>query len=459
MLPLLISPEQSAFVSGRDASDNVMLAQELVQSIDRRVRGHNMVIKLDMQKAFDRVSWEFLARVLYKFGFSFQFVELILNNFRGAWFSVLVNGSPVGFFQASRGLKQGDPLSPFLFILLLESFSRRLNRQVREGFIQPYILPRGSPLITHLAFADDLILFTRGSRQSLRHLFAFLGDYEAASGQKINKDKSTFLTSKRSSLTQNRVISSLTGLHHSSFPFKYLGCMIFKGRKRVSHFHHLVDKVDARLTGWMSNFLSMAGRLILINHVLAAIPLHVLAALDPPKQILQQIESKFARFFWGTSESQMKRHWCSWDRVARPKAENGLAVRKLEDVALSFACKKWWKLINRSGIWAEFISSRLLSPWHFAVTGRMATVRSIMLQHSRILVLDDLAPSGTKTGPDWGYLWIKFHFSSQHLHLWYFTMFIRMAFGSVLIWIIFFSLKFCLSFSHNIFNIRLEQTN
>lgn len=299
-----------------------------------------------------------------------------------------MNGSPVGFFQASRGLKQGDPLSPFLFILLLESFSRRLNRQVREGFIQPYILPRGSPLITHLAFADDLILFTRGSRQSLRHLFAFLGDYEAASGQKINKEKSTFLTSKRSSLTQNRVISSLTGLHHSSFPLKYLGCMIFKGRKRVSHFHHLVDKVDARLTGWMSNFLSMAGRLILINHVLAAIPLHVLAALDPPKQILQQIESKFARFFWGTSESQMKRHWCSWDRVARPKAENGLAVRKLEDVALSFACKKWWKLINRSGIWAEFISSRLLSPWHFAVTGRMATVRSIMLQHSRILVLD-----------------------------------------------------------------------
>lgn len=171
LLPQLISQEQSAFLSGRDITDNVLLAQELIQHLDRRVRGANVAFKLDMMKAFDRVSWR--HRLLIKFGFPSQFVTLVMNNLRGSWFSVLLNGSPTGFFQSSRGIKQGDPLSPYLFIS--EVLSRGLNQLLLTGRMEPYALPRGFKLLSHLSFADDIIIFTRGTMRSVRHLFAFTG--------------------------------------------------------------------------------------------------------------------------------------------------------------------------------------------------------------------------------------------------------------------------------------------
>lgn len=167
LLPKLISPEQVAFVPGRDIVDNVLLVQELLQHLDRKVRGHNLLLKLDIMKAFDMVNWNFLKQLLLKFGFCPCFVQLIFNNLQGAWFSVLVNGVSSGFFQASRGLKQGDPLSPYLFILVAEAFGRGLKFLVSEGAVQQFALPRQAIPISYLAFADDLILFTRASGASV----------------------------------------------------------------------------------------------------------------------------------------------------------------------------------------------------------------------------------------------------------------------------------------------------
>lgn len=234
----------------------------------------------------------FLSAVLSKFGFHSTFVDLILNNLRGAWFSVLINGSPHGFFKASRGIKQGDPLSPYLFLFLLESFSRRINRMAQEGLIAPYAMPRGYKLLTHLAFADDLILFICDSRISLRRLFAFLSDYEPVLGQKVSKEKSVFLVSKHYSRPHLRSLFLFTSLRSTAFPLKYLDCMIFKGRSEVVHFQHLIQKVENRLSGWHSKLLSMAGRFLLIRYVLTSIPMHVFAALDPPKTIIYVIQKE-----------------------------------------------------------------------------------------------------------------------------------------------------------------------
>ena len=102
VLPTLISPEQFRFVSGREISDSILLAQEMVNSIDKKVRGHNVILKVDMIKAFDRVSWRFLSLLLGYFGFHPYFFSLVMNSLSSTWFSILVNRKPYGFFQTSH---------------------------------------------------------------------------------------------------------------------------------------------------------------------------------------------------------------------------------------------------------------------------------------------------------------------------------------------------------------------
>ncbi|XP_027178215.1 uncharacterized protein LOC113777380 [Coffea eugenioides] len=115
------------FMSGVPIPKGIASTMELVSSIDKGARGHNVILKLDIMKAFDRVAWDFLSRLLAQFGFHSWFISWIMNNLASAWFSILVNGKPCGFFQAKRGLKQGDPLSPFSFHIGVGDFELRIE--------------------------------------------------------------------------------------------------------------------------------------------------------------------------------------------------------------------------------------------------------------------------------------------------------------------------------------------
>nr|XP_027090446.1 uncharacterized protein LOC113711482 [Coffea arabica] len=245
----IVSAEQSAFCPGRDIAENVLLAQEMIASIDKRARGNNCIFKLDMMKAFDRVSWWFLRQLLCKFGFDYRFILPILNNLSHSWFSVLVNGRSKGFFQASRGIKQGDPLSPLLFILASEALSRGLNAQVEGGRVVPYATSRGCVRVTHLSFADDIIIFSRGDRRSVGNLVRFLNLYQTATGQRINNHKSLFIASRRCGTGQIRRIQQITGFRHGTLPLPYLGCNLYAGRRKKEYFQFLIDKFIAKLAG------------------------------------------------------------------------------------------------------------------------------------------------------------------------------------------------------------------
>ncbi|KAL3537802.1 hypothetical protein ACH5RR_001168 [Cinchona calisaya] len=150
LLRKIILEELSGFASGRIISDNILIAWGLVESIDNKVRGGNLVIKLDMTKALDRVSWPFLYKILSKFGLTAEFISLISNYIENNWLSILFNGSPTGFFKSSRGVRQGDPLSPSLFIIVAETFVRGLRNQFQTGRIGYYAASRSSIPITHL---------------------------------------------------------------------------------------------------------------------------------------------------------------------------------------------------------------------------------------------------------------------------------------------------------------------
>lgn len=156
----------------------------------RTKAGPNVVIKLDMAKAYDRLSWLFMTKVLRKMGFCERFIGVVFVIISNNWYSVLLNGQPHGFFKSTRGVKQGDPLSPTLFILVVEALSRGLNALHMNLYFCGFGLPKWSLKINHLAYADDTIIFSSSDATSLQLIMEVLNAYEAASGQLINKLKS-----------------------------------------------------------------------------------------------------------------------------------------------------------------------------------------------------------------------------------------------------------------------------
>ncbi|KAF5462658.1 hypothetical protein F2P56_018646, partial [Juglans regia] len=211
VLDVLVSHEQGAFIPGHSIFENITLAQEMVLSLHKKSVGGNVLIKLDMAKAYDRVNWDFLLHVIRAFGFSDIVCQIIANCVQSQWFSVMMNGTFKGFFQSAKGLRQGDPLSPYLFILMEEVLSRLLRSNFQDGRICKFSHPIGAPLVSHLLYADDILIFTNGGKRSINNLLHTLDTYERWSGQKISRDKSALFLSKLISNLRKRSLLSLTG--------------------------------------------------------------------------------------------------------------------------------------------------------------------------------------------------------------------------------------------------------
>lgn len=232
--------------------------------------------------------------------------RLIFN----VWYSVNLNGTRHDFFISSRRIKQGDPLSPFLFVIGAELLSRLLINLLEEGFI-PYFTKKKGPIISHLCYVDDTILFSSGDSVSLKLLMTKLEVYESMSDQKINKMESAFYVSSNLDNNNINMIKDIFDFNQLDFSMHYLGCPIYRGRKKIVHFNKMVAKVASRLHGWLSKILSFGGKVILIKSILHALPLHLLSVLYPSKIVLSQIEKIISNFFWGKGESKNKFYWIS----------------------------------------------------------------------------------------------------------------------------------------------------
>jgi hypothetical protein len=266
-LPKIISPFQSAFIQGRLISDNIIAAYETLYTMHFKMYGKNgyLAIKLNMSKAYDRVEWSFLEKVIRRMGFAERWIHLIMMCVTSASYSVLVNGDPVGLISTSRGLRQGDPISPYLFLLHAESLSSLLSQADMDGSIVGVPTSRKGPQINHLFFADDSLLFYKESQKQWHRLSSLLNAYEKASGQQLNKEKTGIFFSKNTDSETRQKITRVAGIPSSQRYDTYLGLPALVERSRIIAFQGIKERVWRRLQDWKLNFLSQAGKEVLLK--------------------------------------------------------------------------------------------------------------------------------------------------------------------------------------------------
>ncbi|KAI3426756.1 GRAS domain-containing protein [Psidium guajava] len=364
VIPSVINPSQSAFVKGRRISDNILIAQELFSGFHLNPYSPKCAIKVDFQKAYDTVNWDFLELVLLAFGFPRLFADLVMECVRSPKFSISINGELHGFFSSGRGIRQGDPMSPYLFTLVMETFSGILDGQATlPGF---KFFWRCKPTrLTHLFFADDVLLFSEANMESVTLLKDGLQKFTAWSGLNPNDHKSEIYYSGKSIALKNQLLEFL-GFAEGKLPFRYLGVPIVSKRLSKADCHGLVDYITARAQSWSHRFLSFAGRLQLITSVLRTIYNFWAGVFILPKAVLNCIERVLRQFLWTGAGLSVGGAKVSWSHVCLPKNEGGLGIRRMLDCNKAAMLKHIWILFSdKESLWCKWIHSNFLKNKNF----------------------------------------------------------------------------------------------
>lgn len=254
---------------------------------------------MDLAKAYDRVEWTVLFQILHLFGFGAKLIQLIRECITTAKFSILLNGSPHGYFKSERGLRQGDPLSPALFTILSYILSRLLADSVQSGKLSGVKISRNSPRISHLMYADDLVLYVKATDKEAVEVRRILQVYCDCTGQQINWSKSSIHFSHNVTRCKRGTLCHILEMQECNHKGKYLGQPFCHFKSKKEAFNGVFENLSRKLTGWKQRNLSMAGRMILIKAVAHALPSYSMQLFMLPKGLLARMERKVIDFFLG----------------------------------------------------------------------------------------------------------------------------------------------------------------
>ncbi|KAJ1702307.1 hypothetical protein LUZ63_002086 [Rhynchospora breviuscula] len=358
-LPDLITPCQTGFIRGRMIAENFTVARELVAHLNSS-SSPSVLLKIDFLKAFDMVDWSFLNTILTQRNFPPNYISWINLLLTTASSSVLLNGCRSRPFKHKRGVRQGDPISPFLFLLatdvlarMLQGAATALDSALSTRLPSPFFL---------LQYADDTLIFASADIKTLRTLKLVLHLFAKVSGLQVNADKSSFVPFNLSS-QQVGMVSSLLGFKISELPIDYLGLPLTMQKPDRACFQSILDKIEQRLSGWKSRLLSRAGRLVLASSVLSALPSYFMAVFKLPAWLIKSIDKARRRFIWGVnSQGNTRIPLLSWQHVCLPKAAGGLGLPDLHLQNLALLLKWLWRLYNAPlSLWSS-VSRLLYSP-------------------------------------------------------------------------------------------------
>jgi hypothetical protein len=356
-IPNLISPFQTGFVPGRNIHENIVVAKEMVHSMNKmKGRKGYFAIKVDLSKAYDKLSWEFIWRTLSEIKLPECLVNLIMHAVTSVETTVKWNGARAEYFRPQRGIRQGDPISPYLFVLCMDKLSHLIMHAVDTGAWHTFRAGRHGPFVSHLMFADDLLLFGEATENQMNCVIDILDQFCTMSGQEVSHEKTSILFSKNVTRGVKNKLVHLSTFRETSSLGKYLGVPLIGGAPKREDFQYIIDQISIKLTAWKAQHLSFAGRVTLAKSVIEAIPIYPMMTNKIPKGCLDDIQRLQRNFIWGDTEEARKYHAVGWDVVTTPKWLGGLGLRKLENMNKACILKLGWKVYSGANdFWCQVL--------------------------------------------------------------------------------------------------------
>ena len=395
----IIGPQQSSFIKGRQILDGALIASELIDTCKRN-NTEAVVLKLDFHKAFDSLSWNYLDWVLSEMKFPHKWRRWIQECISSASAAILINGSPSPFFKLQRGLRQGDPLSPFLFNIAVEPLNLLFNKAVSLDLWSGIEVCRRGSKISHLQYADDTIVFCVPKLHSLMNIKKVLILFELSSGLQVNFHKSSVLGLNVDSSWLNLASSSLQ-CRIGSFPFIYLGLPIGGNTSRLLVWEPILDRMRKKLASWKGNLLSVGGRATLIKATLSSLPLYYMSIFPAPMGVIEKIIQIQRDFFWSGSMDKKRLAPAAWCLMELPKSLGGLGFGNLLHKNLGLLAKWTWRYLNEpQSLWRAVVSEKYKYEAPFCISdllipragGPWRSICAALLKHppSKMLLLSSI---------------------------------------------------------------------
>jgi hypothetical protein len=296
--------------------------------------------------------------VLSARGFSDKFIRMIKQVTQNGSVGVKVNEVEGDFFLTGKGLRQGDPLAPLLFNTVVDVFSRMLVKGANAGLIRglcPSLIPGG---VISLQYADDTLLFLENNREVAINFKWILTCFEQLSGMRINYHKSELIGINIDSVDMSPFLEIFQCVE-GHFPIKYLGLPLHFEKLKREELQPLVDSLLKRLSGWRGKLLSIEARRLLIQTVLASIPIYMLSFFKFPKWALKLINTQLSHCLWSDEEGNRKIHLANWPSICMKKEFGGLGIPNLKDLNLCLLGSWVKRYIKAEGsIWKKIVDAK-----------------------------------------------------------------------------------------------------